>query len=68
MRQAISSAGSSRRWMLMAGTAALMSACVWSGRSGGGGYRAPDLAPRAVPNAGWDQWVEGFKGRAVSRG
>ena len=68
MRQAISSAGSSRRWMLLGGTAALLSACVSSGRSGGGGYRAPDLAPRAVPNAGWDQWVEGFKGRAVSRG
>lgn len=58
-----------RRWALMAGTAALLSACVSSGRSGGGGgYRAPDPAPRAVPNAGWDAWVEGFKGRAVARG
>ncbi|WP_333817954.1 lytic murein transglycosylase [Tabrizicola sp.] len=39
------------------------------GRSGGGGgYRAPDPAPRAVPDAGWDAWVAGFKGRAASRG
>ncbi|WP_374647228.1 lytic murein transglycosylase [Tabrizicola sp.] len=68
MRQAIVSAASSRRWMLMAGTAALLSACISSGRSGGGGYRAPDPAPRAVPNAGWDAWVAGFKGRAAARG
>ena len=52
----------------MAGTAALLSACVSSGRRGGGGYRTPDAAPRPVPNAGWDAWVDGFKGRAVSRG
>ncbi|WP_374391967.1 lytic murein transglycosylase [Tabrizicola sp.] len=39
-----------------------------SGRSGGGGYRAPDPAPRPVPNAGWDAWVDGFKGRAAARG
>jgi lytic murein transglycosylase len=60
-----------RRGALMLGAAALLSACMSSGRSGGsggGGYRAPDPAPRAVPNAGWDAWVEGFKGRAVSRG
>ncbi len=38
-----------------------------SGRSGGG-YRAPDPAPRPVPNAGWDAWVDGFKGRAAARG
>ena len=59
-----------RRGMVLLGTAALLSACVGGGgrSSGGGGYRAPDPAPRAVPNAGWDAWVEGFKGRAVSRG
>lgn len=60
-----------RRKALIAGTAALLSACVGGGgrsRSGGAGYRAPDPAPRAVPNAGWDAWVEGFKGRAASRG
>jgi membrane-bound lytic murein transglycosylase B len=53
------------------GSAALLSACVGGGgRSGGGGggYRAPDPAPRIVPDAGWDAWVEGFKGRAAGRG
>jgi lytic murein transglycosylase len=68
MAQAISSGGFSRRGALLAGVAALLSGCMSSGRSGGGGYRAPDPAPRPVPNAGWDAWVEGFKGRAVSRG
>ncbi|MFN6926100.1 MAG: lytic murein transglycosylase [Tabrizicola sp.] len=60
-----------RRGALLAGAAALVSACVPGGRSGGGGgsgYRAPDPAPRPVPNAGWDAWVEGFKQRAASRG
>ena len=57
-----------RRGALVLGAAGLLSACMSSGRSGGGGYRAPDAAPRAVPNAGWDAWVEGFKGRAVARG
>ena len=60
-----------RRGVLLAGAAALVSACVptGGGRSGGGtGYRAPDPAPRPVPNAGWDAWVEGFKTRAAGRG
>nr|WP_128513832.1 lytic murein transglycosylase [Tabrizicola thermarum] len=48
--------------------AALLSACVSGGRSGGVGFRAPDPAPRIVPDAGWDAWVEGFKGRAAGRG
>jgi membrane-bound lytic murein transglycosylase B len=60
-----------RRWAVLAGAGALVSACVpTGGRSGGssGGYRAPDPAPRVVPNAGWDAWVDGFKGRAAGRG
>jgi membrane-bound lytic murein transglycosylase B len=59
-----------RRGALLMGTAALLSACVGGGgrSGGGGGYRAPDPAPRAVPDAGWDAWVEGFKARAASRG
>jgi lytic murein transglycosylase len=63
-----------RRGALACGAAALLSACVGGGggRSGGGGggagYRAPEPAPRAVPNAGWDAWVAGFKGRAAGRG
>jgi membrane-bound lytic murein transglycosylase B len=58
-----------RRGMVFLGAAALLSACVGGGgRSSGGGFRAPDPAPRAVPNAGWETWVEGFKGRAAGRG
>ena len=68
MAQAISTDGFSRRGALLLGGAAFLSGCMSSGRSGGGGYRASDPAPRPVPNAGWDAWVEGFKGRAASRG
>ncbi|MBL9050917.1 MAG: lytic murein transglycosylase [Tabrizicola sp.] len=68
MQQAFLLNGFTRRTALLTGAAAFLSACASSGRSGGGGYRAPDPAPRAVPNAGWDAWVEGFKGRAASRG
>ena len=56
-----------RRGALLAGTAALLSACVGGGGRSGG-YRAPDAAPRPVPNAGWDAWVAQFKGRAAARG
>ena len=65
--------GFTRRGALVMGAAALVSACVPTGRapSGGGlgvGFRAPDPAPRAVPDAGWDAWVAGFRGRAAGRG
>ena len=61
--------GMTRRGALMTGAAAALSACVSSGgRSGGGGFRAPDPAPRPVPNAGYDAWVEAFRGRAAGRG
>lgn len=72
MIEAAIGTGFTRRTGLMVGAAALLSACVGGGgRSSGGaggGYRAPDPAPRAVPDAGWDAWVEGFKSRAASRG
>lgn len=71
MRQAAQIDGLTRRAALLTGAAALLAGCISSGgRSGGGGggYRAPDPAPRAVPNAGWDAWVDGFKGRAAGRG
>ncbi len=60
-----------RRGALLAGAAALVSACTPGGAQsvgGGAGYRAPDPAPQPVPNAGWDAWVQGFKGRAAGRG
>lgn len=58
-----------RRSVLLTGIGAALSACVPSGgRSSGTGYRAADTAPRAVPNAGWDAWVAGFKDRAAARG
>lgn len=62
-----------RRGALLAGAAGLLSACMpgrgtTSRGAGGAGYRAPDPAPVAVPNAGWDSWVEGFKARAAGRG
>lgn len=63
--------GMTRRGALVAGAAAVLSACVGGGggrTGGGGGFRAPDPAPRPVPNAGWDAWVAGFKGRAAARG
>ena len=60
-----------RRGLLLAGGAWALTACVSSGGrggGGGGGGGAPDPAPRAVPHAGSDAWVEGFKGRAAGRG
>ncbi|WP_170575609.1 lytic murein transglycosylase [Ruegeria atlantica] len=41
----------------------LFSAC-----STGAPTSAPATRMRAVPNAGWDAWVAGFKGRAASQG
>ncbi len=44
--------------------ATLLSAC-----SGGSVTQsAPSSRMKSVPNAGWDAWVSGFKGRAVSKG
>lgn len=62
--------GISRRWALLAGVGALTAACMPTGRGviSQAGFRAADPAPRAVPDAGWDAWVEAFKGRAAGRG
>ncbi|WP_431299023.1 lytic murein transglycosylase [Tabrizicola sp. BL-A-41-H6] len=62
--------GMTRRWALLAGVGALTAACMPAGRGAPsqGGFRAADPAPRPVPNAGWDAWVEGFKARAAGRG
>ncbi len=52
------------------GLTAVLAGCVGSGGGGpaAGGFRAPDPAPRPVPNAGYDAWVDGFRGRAAGRG
>ncbi len=38
------------------------------GRTGGTGFVQAETVMRAVPNAGYDAWVAGFKGRAAARG
>lgn len=59
--------GLTRRAVALGMTAGLLSACI-----GGGGAPlsrgAADPALRPVPNAGWDAWVAGFRGRALARG
>ncbi|UWR03272.1 lytic murein transglycosylase [Ruegeria conchae] len=44
--------------------ATLLAACS----TGSAPTSAPASRMRAVPNAGWDAWVAGFKGRAASQG
>ncbi|MGL6211819.1 MAG: lytic murein transglycosylase, partial [Paracoccaceae bacterium] len=55
-----------RRGFLLGAMATGLAGCM----SGGGtvGPTASAAAPRAVPNAGFDAWVEGFRGRAAARG
>ncbi len=53
-----------RRVVTLTSLAALLSACV----GGGGGASAPAAQFRAVPNAGYDAWVAGFRTRAAARG
>ena len=60
-----------RRAVILGLAATGVSAC--GGGSGGGGgarsaSRAPEMAMRAVPNAGYDAWVQGFQGRAAAQG
>jgi membrane-bound lytic murein transglycosylase B len=51
------------------GLSALLAGCVQGGGApSASGFRAADPAPRPVPNAGYDAWVEGFKARAAGRG
>ena len=59
----------SRRSFSFLSLAALTSACVSSGGSGGArGPSGQTPPPQPVPNAGWDAWVEGYKSRAAGRG
>jgi len=43
---------------------ALLTACG----GGGGTSNAPEATWRAVPNAGFDAWLDGFRGRAAAKG
>ena len=56
------------RRAVLAGLGAIgLSGCV----GGGGGpavSRGPEPGMTPVPDAGWDAWVAGFKGRAAGRG
>ncbi|MEM0936729.1 MAG: lytic murein transglycosylase [Pseudomonadota bacterium] len=49
----------------LAGGLVLLAGCV---PGGGSAPVATRTALQAVPNAGWDAWVAGFKGRAAARG
>lgn len=53
-----------RRMVLAGGAAALLSACS----TGTGVTPASQPRMQAVPNAGWDVWVAGFKPRAAGKG
>ncbi len=59
-----------RRVVALGMAAAALSACAGSAPGVGGGARpdAPDPAMQTVPNAGFDAWVAGFRGRALGQG
>lgn len=57
----------SRRMMITASMATLLSACVSAG-SGRGGSGGSSTVFRAEPNAGYDAWVASFRSRASQRG
>lgn len=57
----------SRRTVVFGLAGAGLSACV-GGRRGSVGLVVAEAAPRAVPNAGFDAWVAGYRGRAAARG
>ncbi len=57
------------RRAVLAGFAAMgVSACVGGGGSGAAVSRGPEPGMTPVPDAGWESWVAGFKGRAAARG
>ena len=57
----------SRRSVILGLSAAGLSACVGGGGRSVGVANA-EAAPRAVPNAGFDAWVAGYRDRAAARG
>jgi membrane-bound lytic murein transglycosylase B len=57
-----------RRAVLWGSMAVGLSACVGGGGRGPVGAAQAETVMRAVPNAGFDAWVAGFRGRAAARG
>lgn len=57
-----------RRTVLLGGAALGLVACAGGGGGSVSGGSGAAAAPRAVPNAGFDAWVSGFRGRAAARG
>jgi len=57
----------SRRIVVLGLAGTGLAACVGGGR-GPVGAASAEAAPRAVPNAGFDAWVAGYRGRAAARG
>lgn len=57
-----------RRVTVMGLVAAGLSACVGGGGGGPVGAAQAEPVMRAVPNAGFDAWVDGFRARAAARG
>lgn len=57
-----------RRTFTLGAMAALLSACGGRTQRGLGASPSAPAVMQAVPNAGWDTWVAGFKSRAVSSG
>ncbi|QBX99380.1 lytic murein transglycosylase [Rhodophyticola sp. CCM32] len=58
----------SRRAVVCGGSAILISGCVPAMRSAVSAPGRDDPAMRAVPNAGYDAWVAGFRTRAEAQG
>ncbi len=60
---------STRRAVLLGFAAAGLSACVGGGNGrGASGAAQAETVMRAVPNAGFDAWVAGYRDRAAARG
>ncbi|WP_372837264.1 lytic murein transglycosylase [Puniceibacterium confluentis] len=59
-----------RRWVTLAGVAALLSGCGAGGRVGpvASARSAPDPGLMPQPNAGYDAWVAAFRNRAQQQG
>ncbi len=57
-----------RRVTVIGLVAAGLSACVGGGGGGPVGAAQAEPVMRAVPNAGFDAWVDGFRARAAARG